>query len=126
MLQFSKHVEVPGYSVIRRRDRSENPNRGGVLSLCKTELSNCIVHVESSEVAERMWHYLIFDSGIYLFCNWYRPGQSENSHVTSFLDEFNAILNSRSSVKWPEVPTAPSILISYWLSLWGSGPGRGQ
>ena len=61
---------IPGYVVVGRRDRSIGENRGGVLTLCRRDFFHYMTHVQTSDVAERMWHYVILDSGIYVLCNW--------------------------------------------------------
>jgi len=43
----------------------------------------------SSSQAERMWHYLVINSGIIVFCNWYRPGSTGLDVINSFEDELN-------------------------------------
>ena len=81
-------IALPGYSVIARRDRSAHENRGGVLSLCRSELFAYVVHVHTSVVAERMWHLFVSPIGALCMCNWYRPGSSSDDVVLSFKDEY--------------------------------------
>ena len=75
------HISIPDYHVVGRRDRSDLENRGGILTLCRSEFAHCISHVGSSGRAERMWHYLILNGGIYGLCNWYRPGSTGIEHI---------------------------------------------
>ena len=60
-------LNVPGYAVISRKDRSESENRGGVLVLCRLDVKNvlflfrfrmCGEIVASS--AERHRHYIVY------------------------------------------------------------------
>jgi len=65
-------LEVPGYEIIARRDRSSSPNRGGILVLCRTHVNNVLLY-KKSECAERAWLLIQRDSGSIALANWYRP-----------------------------------------------------
>ena len=78
---------IEGYIVLGQRHRSESENRGGILSLCRSDIFSYAVHVAESEVAERMWHYIVLESGVFVFSNWYRPGAATNDHIDSFAEE---------------------------------------
>ena len=45
------HVELNGYTLVCRRDRSTLPNRGGIALYARTSL-NCTVKIEDSKNAE--------------------------------------------------------------------------
>ena len=50
--------------------------------------------VRQTQTKERMdesepWHSLVLESGIYGLCNWYRPGSSDFSYISSFETEFS-------------------------------------
>ncbi len=59
---------ISNYIVISRRDRSDTPNRGGVLMLARQDF-NKLAHIENSPSDERSWHYLILDPEIILVGN---------------------------------------------------------
>ena len=60
-------VILPGYQVISRRDRSDQENRGGIISFARVDVFN-IVCVKVSADAERSWHYLHLDHGTIAIC----------------------------------------------------------
>ena len=45
----------------------------------------------NSQYAERSWHLLHLDHGSYALANWYRPGASDETAITSFRQELNEI-----------------------------------
>ena len=53
-------VDIAGYFTVSRKDRSEGPNRGGVLTLARNDF-NRLVFIENAEKDERSWHYLHAD-----------------------------------------------------------------
>ena len=76
--------------MISRRDRSDQENRGGIISFARVDVFN-IVCVKVSADAERSWHYLHLDHGTIAICNWYRPGSSDDDHITSLRGELEEI-----------------------------------
>ena len=52
-----EHIAIKGYNVVSRRDRSEDANRGGILTLARSDF-NQIAHIANSKTDERSWHYL--------------------------------------------------------------------
>ena len=66
-----KKLLLPGYVLVSRRDRPENPNRGGI-TLYARSTYNCIVHLRDSLSAERFWQTVHSSLGPVLFVLWYR------------------------------------------------------
>ena len=83
--ESTEEVKIANYKTLARRDRSKEPNRGGVLTLVRDDF-NSLVYVSTSETEERIWHFLNVGVENILVGNWYRPGSSE-------YDEFNALQN---------------------------------
>ena len=73
----TESISISNYNVISRRDRSMNENRGGILTLSRSDY-NKLVHIEDSLEEERSWHYLHVEPEILLLGNWYRPGATEH------------------------------------------------
>ena len=91
-------VQIQGYDVVSRRDRSDSPNRGGILTLKRSDF-NHIVHVSTSTHEERAWYLLNLDPEVILIGNWYRPGASEHDgfkmlyeEVAAFTTEFTGMI----------------------------------
>ena len=70
-----ENVQLLGYTLIKRRDRSSSENRGGVISFVRCGIQN-VVHLSCSLNSERMWHYLHLDHGCIAIGNWYRSPSS--------------------------------------------------
>ena len=75
-----EHIAIKGYNVVSRRDRSEDANRGGILTLARSDF-NQIAHIANSETDERSWHYLNLEPETILIGNWYRPGATEQRWI---------------------------------------------
>ena len=87
---LNKSVEtvfLEGYVVAARRDRSDLPNRGGVLIFVQEGISALAVELEQSIAAERIWLMLHLPNGPLLLGAWYRPGSADYSHISSFETE---------------------------------------
>ena len=82
----TESVTIANYNVVSRRDRSERANRGGVLTLARSDF-NRLAHIENSTLEERSWHYLHMDSEILLLGNWYRPGATEHDAYAALQEE---------------------------------------
>jgi hypothetical protein len=82
----TESVTIANYIVVSRRDRSERANRGGVLTLARSDF-NRLAHIENSTLEERSWHYLHMDSEILLLGNWYRPGATEHDAYAALQEE---------------------------------------
>ena len=91
----SKEATIPNYNVLWRRDRSESPNRGGVITLVRDDVK-LLAHMHVSAQAERMIHYLHVDLGIIAIVNWYRPPGSDLAHI----HELNLELRKRRRCSW--------------------------
>jgi len=85
----TESVSIANYIVISRRDRSEKANRGGVLTLARSDF-NRLVHIENSKVKKRSWHFLHMDPEILLLGNWYRPGATEHDAYAALQEEMGA------------------------------------
>ena len=78
--------QIAGYEVCSRRDRHEGDNRGGVLTLRRSDFHG-IVHIGNSEGDERSWHFLKLGIETILLGNWYRPGASAFDGFTELYAE---------------------------------------
>ena len=59
---------LPNFIVLDRRDRSERPNRGGIIIYARQDLSNLIAFRKAAD-AERIWCLVQRDSGCVVICN---------------------------------------------------------
>ena len=83
----SEEIRLPGYVEISRRDRGSSAH-GGVIVFAKFGFEHAIVHVGTSEVAERTWHVIHSNRGPLLFGAWYRPpNHGEVASIESLDDE---------------------------------------
>ena len=73
----TESVNIPGYTEVSRRDRSDGPNRGGILILQRDDF-NGLVKICNCETEERSWHFLRLGVETILLASWYRPGASEH------------------------------------------------
>ena len=80
-------INIPNYTLVSRKDRSEHSNRGGVAAFARSDVRN-MVCIENSIHAERIWHLLHTDTGSIAIVNWYRPGSSPITHISSFREEY--------------------------------------
>ena len=85
-----EEVDLPGYTCISRRDRSDAANRGGIATFCKNDIKN-LVFLKHSEAAERSWHLILRDSGTLALCNWYRPPHAETHSIETFKSEMESL-----------------------------------
>ena len=84
-------VFLEGYAVAARRDKSDKPNRGGVLVFVQEGMSAHVVELEQSIVAERIWLMLHLPNGPLLLGAWYRPPSADGSHISSFEAEHDRL-----------------------------------
>jgi len=82
----TEHVNVPGYTEVSRRDRSDGPNRGGILTLQRDDF-NGLVKICNCLTEERSWHFLRLGVETILLANWYRPGASEHEGYKHLYEE---------------------------------------
>ena len=73
--QNHEDIEIAGYILVSRRDRSRSANRGGVATYRRIDF-NGVVHIEDCAEEERSWHFLRSAEETILLGNWYRPGSS--------------------------------------------------
>ena len=78
------------FSVIDRRNRCHKPDRGGVISFVRDDVSN-VVHHSSSPSPERMWHIIQRYTGSIALCNWYFSPSSDNGEISSLRAEIETI-----------------------------------
>ena len=87
-------IKIPGYEICSRRDRHVGANRGGILTLRRSDF-NGIVHIHNTLEEERSWHFLKIGVETVLVANWYRPGSSD-------FDGFS-VLYSEMAEYYPQV-----------------------
>jgi len=75
-------MDLPNFSVISRRDRSDRPNRGGVIGFVRHDVNN-ISFLHKSENAERCWHVIQRDTTSIAICNWYFSPQASLDDIDS-------------------------------------------
>ncbi len=92
-------VPIPGYSIVSRRDRvnEPKPGYGGIAVYRRNDFEN-IVPIESSEAAERSWCCIHTSSGPYLVGNWYRPDDAPDAAITSLRHELEKLLPTHCGV----------------------------
>ena len=87
-------VQIHGYTLVSRRDRSTNANRGGVALYARTEL-NCTVKLENSKDAELTWAVVHSNIGPFLCGIWYRQ-KNDRESIASFEREW--LVHSRDTI----------------------------
>ena len=68
-----KNIEVEGYEIIGRRDRSFNGDErkcGGIIVFARSNIASNVTLIETSAVSERMWFQMHSNNGPYLLCCW--------------------------------------------------------
>ena len=70
-------LKLEGYEEVARKDREDG--WGGVAVLAKKEITNNVVHLDTSSSAERVWLILHTDQGPYFLCSSYRPPARGNT-----------------------------------------------
>ena len=63
-----EEIVLPNFTVLSRRDRAIDANRGGVTAYVRQDIKN-MVHLMDAKIGERSWHLLHRDSGSVAFCN---------------------------------------------------------
>ena len=92
-----EHVNIPGYKIISRRDRHENENRGGILTLAREDF-NGLSHISNCSEEERSWHFMNLGAETILVGNWYRPGASEHDGFEKLQSELGAFSSQASGI----------------------------
>lgn len=83
------HVELEGYSVAARRDRSDGKGRGGVVVYVINEHRESVTDVGNSVENERCWLILHTTNGPFSVCAWYRPPRAgEVDSILNFETEY--------------------------------------
>jgi hypothetical protein len=94
-----KDVELEGYEVSARRDRTDGRKGGGVLVFTRADNANNVTLLETSLRSERVWLVVHTDQGPYVLSAWYRPPDpgevvSIESFETEWQEHCNAALGS--------------------------------
>ena len=95
--ESTEDIKIPGYICCSRRDRHTGSNRGGILTLRRSDF-NALVHVSNAEREERSWHFLKVGVDTILLGNWYRPGASSFDGFSSLYDELGKFFNQVSGI----------------------------
>ena len=90
------NLDIPNYEILARKDRSDSPNRGGILTLYKHDLIN-FVFLQHSPSSERSWHLIQRNSGNIMACNYYRPPE-ENTNIEDLRSELGDVCTSTDDV----------------------------
>ena len=90
-------MAIPGYKIISRRDRHENANRGGILTLARDDF-NGLSHISNCEDEERSWHFMSLGAETILVGNWYRPGASVHDGFEKLQTELGAFSSQVSGI----------------------------
>ena len=93
------NIELPGY-ILYRRDRSDG--YGGVVIYVSNNVYSSVVPDMYSDVVENLWVTLQVGKKKVLVGAFYRPPNSDASHVSSFIDDFNNNL-SIAYAKKPDI-----------------------
>jgi len=93
----TEEIRTEIYKVVSRRDRSTDTNRGGVLTLARSDF-NHLVHICNSDKDERSWHYLNIEPGNILVGNWYRPGATDHDGYESLESELSRFASEYTGV----------------------------
>ena len=64
----TKNPVSPGFLILDSRDRSERPNRGGIIIYARQDLNNLIAFRKAVS-AKRIWCLVQRDSGCVAICN---------------------------------------------------------
>ena len=83
-------IFIPNYKVVSRRDRKNETNRKGILTLSRNDF-NDLVHIEDANEEERSWHYLHIDPEVILLANWYRPGSATHDGFESYTADLHRL-----------------------------------
>ena len=83
-------VLFENYTIISRRDHHSIETRGGVIIFLRNSIQNNVSWKDSKDAA-RTWVLLHTDIGSIAIANWYRPGNSEDSHIVSLSEELSEL-----------------------------------
>ena len=89
-------IELPGYS-LHRRDRADG--YGGVAIYIDVNVPSTMLHNLTSDVVENIWLLLNIGNQKMALSVFYRPPNSDQMHVTNFIEEFNVQLNAIQQYK---------------------------
>ena len=70
-----ENVMLPNFVVLSRRDRSDDPNRGGIIAFVRCDVKN-VMYLHNTMSSERSWHIIQRDSATIAICNWYFSPQA--------------------------------------------------
>ena len=92
-------VNIPGYDVLSRRGRHDGENRGGGLTLRRTDF-NAVVHIVKATDDERSWHFLKLGADTILLGSWYRPGSTMHDSFSTLYQEISRISSRFQASCW--------------------------
>ena len=95
--ESTEQIRINNYKTISRRDRASQPNRGGILTLARSDFNN-LVHVSNSDKEERSWHFLNVGIENLLVGNWYRPGATEHDGFEGLQNEIVSMSSEISGI----------------------------
>ena len=95
---FTEFIEVEGYVVAARRDRSDGRKGGGVLVLVRTGIAEAVTCVKECSDCERLWLVVHSCLGPMLLGCWYRPPDSGISSINSLGRDLEELSTSNMSV----------------------------
>jgi len=87
-----ENLVLPNFAVISRRDRSEGPNRGGVVGFVRRDVNN-ISFLYNATIAERSWHVIQRDTSSIAIGNWYFSPQASLDDIDSLATELQDMQN---------------------------------
>ena len=88
---------MPGFLILDRRDRSDRPNRGGIIIYTRQDLNNLNAFRKTVN-AERIWGLVQRDSECVAICNWYLPPGNSIEEIDSLRQELEEISDVADSV----------------------------
>ena len=95
---FTEFIEVEGYVVAARRDRSAGRRGGGVLVLVRTGIAEAVTCVKECSDCERLWLVVHSCLGPMLLGCWYRPPDSGINSISSLGRDLEELSTSNMSV----------------------------
>ena len=81
-----EYLQLPGYTLVSRRDRVGQKG-GGIALFVQNSFSSSVVLLETSLVDERCWHIIHTTQGPYLLGVWYRPPQQGETDSIQRMEE---------------------------------------
>jgi len=90
--QAVEHIELEGYKLVARRDRTDGRSGGGIVAFANDSVFERATLIATSDTAERCWLLIHADQVPYLLCTWYRPPtEGEINTIDTFKIEFEEL-----------------------------------